>query len=310
MNALEFSGVTCRFGSVTAIDDVSLAVAAGSVFGIIGPNGAGKTTLMRLALGLIQPSAGQVRAFGDDSVESPAVRRRMGVLLEHSGLYERLTAAENLEFYGRIFGQPEPERSEKARALLEAAGLEGRRNDLCGTFSKGMKQQLALARALLHSPDILLLDEPTSGLDPVAAAGFRSRLQRFARSGNPEAPRTIVLATHLLHEAEALCDNVAIVRNGRVVVVAPPEQLRATAGKPRLTISVRNLTPAALDALRALPSVTAVALVDGIIQVELAREIDSALAARVLTDNGASVDSVQRISGSFESACLSVLGAA
>jgi ABC-2 type transport system ATP-binding protein len=307
MNAIEVVGLTCQFGAVRAVDGLSVCVPVGSVFGIIGPNGAGKTTLMRCALGLILPSSGTVRILGQDHISHNSdLRKRIGILLEHTGLYERLTASANLEFYGRLYGMDLSSRRERVKEMLQGAELWDRQNDLVGTFSKGMKQQLALARALLHKPELVLLDEPTSGLDPLAAFAFRARLTDYAQEHN----RTVVIATHLLHEAEALCDIVAIVRAGRIVTVASPAQLRSTAGNPRLMISAEGITPESLSALRSQPWINSAGIIDGSLEVELKKDANAADVISILVSQGVSVEAVQRNDASFEAACLALLGAA
>ena len=178
--AIRTEHLTCDFGAVRALDDVSLEVPAGIVFGFLGPNGSGKTTTIRLLLGLLEPTGGHAAVLGlDTHTQAAAVRARCGALLEHDGLYERLSAAENLDYYGRIWRIPGPVRAQRIRELLDHVGLWERRADRVGTWSRGMKQKLAVARALLHQPEVVFLDEPTASLDPVAAAALREDLARL-----------------------------------------------------------------------------------------------------------------------------------
>ncbi len=162
------------FSTVKAVDDLSLEVPAGIVFGFLGPNGAGKTTTIHLLLGLLEPTQGQASVLGFDTrTQADEIRTRIGALLEFAGLYERMTAEDNLDFYGRIYHMPAAERRARIKELLTHLDLWDRRTDQVGKWSRGMKQKLAVARALLHHPPLIFLDEPTAGFDPIAAASAR-----------------------------------------------------------------------------------------------------------------------------------------
>ncbi len=231
--AIRMEGVTRDFGTLRAVDHVTLDVPAGVVFGFLGPNGSGKTTTIRLLLGLIRATSGAARVLGFDvAAEAEAIREKTGALLEHTGLYERLSAEDNLDYYGRIAGMAAGDRSARIKELLEQADLWERRHEPVGRWSRGMKQKLAVARALLHRPAVVFLDEPTAGLDPVAAVAFRRDVARMvAREGI-----TVFLTTHNLAEAEKVCDRVAVIRRGRLVAVGSPDTLRQRAGGPKATL--------------------------------------------------------------------------
>src|SRR5579863_7441603 len=173
------------FGSVKAVDDLSLEVPAGIVFGFLGPNGAGKTTTIHLLLGLLEPTQGQASVLGFDTrTQAEAIRARSGALLEFAGLYERMSSDLNLDLYGRIYQMPAPDRRARIKELLTHLELWDRRKDQVGTLSRGMKQKLAVARALFHHPSLIFLDEPTAGFDPVAAVALRNDLVSLvAREG-------------------------------------------------------------------------------------------------------------------------------
>jgi ABC-2 type transport system ATP-binding protein len=220
-----------HFGAVRAVDDLSLEVPAGMVFGFLGPNGAGKTTTIHLLLGLLAPTAGRAEVLGFETrQQGQAVRARTGVLLEHAGLYEQLSAEDNLEFYGRVARLPAGERRRRIEEALDDMDLWDRRHERVKQWSRGMKQRLAVARAMLHRPQLLFLDEPTVGLDVLAATALRDDLSALvARHGI-----TVFLTTHNMPEAERLCDRVAVIRDGRLVDVGPPDELRAKAGRPNL----------------------------------------------------------------------------
>ena len=209
-------GLGRRFGERWAVRDLSLELQRGEVFGLLGPNGAGKTTTIRLLAALIAPSAGRARVDGLDLArEADGVRARVGVLTEAPGLYEKLSAARNLDFFGKLQGLAPAVRAERIERLLRLFDLWDRRLEPTGTFSKGMKQKLAIARALLHDPPVLFLDEPTAALDPEAAAVVRDAIGTLRGQG-----RTIVLCTHVLPEAELLAKP--------FIEFVPPDDRQAT----------------------------------------------------------------------------------
>jgi len=212
-------GLTRRFGERTAVDQLDLEIPRGEVFGFLGPNGAGKTTTVRMLSALIAPSAGRATVAGRRlGAENQAIRSCVGVLTETPGLYKRLSAIDNLVFFGRLQGVPNPRAA--AERYLRLFGLWERRDDPAGSLSKGMRQKLAIARALLHEPEVVFLDEPTAGLDPEAAKSVRELIETL-RSNE----RTIFLCTHNLAEADRLCDRIALFKT-RLVTVGSPEALR------------------------------------------------------------------------------------
>ncbi len=227
--AIETHGLSRDFDSLRAVDNLSIRVEPGTVFGFLGPNGSGKTTTIRLLLGLIPPTSGSATVLGFDSVsDGDEIRARTGALLEHPGLYERMTAEENLEFFARIWRLTPEERARRIRSLLEHLGLWERRKERIGLWSRGMRQKLAIARTLLHHPPLVFLDEPTAGLDPIASASLRNDLAELARVEGV----TVFLTTHNLAEAERLCDDVAVILNGRLLNSGPVDQLmRSMAGR-------------------------------------------------------------------------------
>lgn len=210
------------FGDNKAVDGMTFTVEPGEVFGLLGPNGAGKTTTVRLLNGILPPSAGTARVFGLDPVtQGEAIRRRTGVLTETPALYERLSARENLEFFATLQAIPQSDLSRRVDEMLEFFELSSRARDKVETFSKGMKQRLALARALIHKPPLLFLDEPTSGLDPEAAQQVNDLIASLNRANG----QTVVLATHNLFEAQRLCDRVAIMNKGKILALGSLKEL-------------------------------------------------------------------------------------
>ena len=261
--ALRAAGLGRRFGERWAVRGIELEVRRGEVLGLLGPNGAGKTTTVRLLTALIRPTEGSAEIDGFDVISRPdAVRARVGILTETPGLYDKLSAQINLDFFGRLYGLDAARRAEGIERYLRLFGLWERRDEVTGTFSKGMKQKLAIARALLHDPSVVFLDEPTAALDPEAAYIVREAIETLRRAG-----RTIVLATHNLDEADRLCDRIAFVRAG-LVRVDSPAALRGALGTRTLRIRLASSpSPAAIETLRAVHGVTAVDATDGVLRL-------------------------------------------
>lgn len=211
------------FGDFAAVDDLTFEVGQGEIFGLLGPNGAGKTTTVRLLNGLYEPVSGQIHVLGFDPVTQGAdVRSRTGVLTETPALYERLTARQNLEFFADLADMKPVERKARIDELLGFFELTKRADDKAGTYSKGMKQRLALARALLIRPELVFLDEPTSGLDPESAA----QVNQLIIDQRQREKHTVFLCTHNLFEAQRLCDRVGIMGHGRLLAVGSLDELR------------------------------------------------------------------------------------
>lgn len=219
---IEVNSLHRTFGELKAVDGVTFNVEPGEVFGLLGPNGAGKTTMIRLLNGILPPSAGTARLFGLDPVsQGESVRRKTGVLTETPALYERLSARENLEFFATLHEIPASDLRLRVAEMLEFFQLSSRAEDKVETFSKGMKQRLALARALVHQPPLLFLDEPTSGLDPEAAQQVDDLIASLSHASG----QTVVLATHNLLEAQRLCDRVAVMNRGKILALGSLEEL-------------------------------------------------------------------------------------
>jgi ABC-2 type transport system ATP-binding protein len=302
--AIRTDRLTRDFGAVRAVDHVSLEVPAGTVFGFLGPNGSGKTTTIRLLLGLLEPTDGRADVLGYDTrAEAAEIRLRTGALLEHPGLYERLSATDNLEFYGRVWRLSAAERAARIRELLTHVGLWERRGESVGTWSRGMKQKLAVARALLHRPALIFLDEPTAGLDPIASAALRDDLAALAAKEGV----TVFLTTHNLAEAEKLCGLVAVIREGKLLALGRPDELRARTGGPRLEIRGSGFTPSVLQQLRALPQVASVEASDGALSVHLKGETEVAPLVSLLVGAGAQVEEVRKGQASLEEAFLAMM---
>jgi ABC-2 type transport system ATP-binding protein len=292
------------FGTVKAVDDLSLEVPAGIVFGFLGPNGAGKTTTIHLLLGLLEPTGGEARVLGYDvRNQADQIRAHSGTLLEFSGLYERMTAEDNLDLYGRIYRMPAPERRKRIQELLTHLQLWDRRRERVNTWSRGMKQKLAVARALFQHPPIVFLDEPTAGFDPVAAAELRNDLAGLvAHEG-----MTVFLNTHNLSEAEKLCAQVGVIRQGKLLSVGNPDELRLKQGGSRVEITGRGFTDPTLNLLRGRPEVARLELDNHRLVIELREGSEVAPLVSLIVQNGGQVEEVNRGKTSLEDVFLALM---
>jgi ABC-2 type transport system ATP-binding protein len=302
--AIRIENLTRDFGTVRALDNLSLEVPAGNIFGFLGPNGAGKTTTIRLLLGLLEPTSGRVEVLGfDSSKQSDEVRARTGALLEHTGIYEQMSAEDNLEFYARIWRLPTAERQSRIKELLTQIGLWERRKEIAGKWSKGMKQKLALARAMLHRPPLILLDEPTAGLDVMAAVSVRDNLASLAaREGV-----TIFLTTHNMVEAERLCAQVAVIREGSLVALGNPDDLRASTGEHRMEVVGCGFNENTLELLRARPEVSTAKVYGDHLTIYLGEETDTAPLVNLLVDAGVAVEEVRLGKASLEEVFVTLM---
>ena len=288
-----FQGAT-KGTLVQAVQDLTLKVAEGEVFGFLGPNGAGKTTTVRMLCALIAPTSGRASINGHAvGRDDQAIRRTVGILTETPGLYDRLSAEANLRVFAELYDVPDPDAA--VRRYLGLLGLWDRRQDAAGSFSKGMRQKLAIARALLHEPRVLFLDEPTSGLDPEAARLVREFITELRGEG-----RTIFLTTHNLDEADRLCDRIGIFKT-RLMAVDTPAALRRTLYGRQVVFHLARLDPAWVEAVAALPQVQE-ARASGerlIVRVELP-ETDNPEIVRKLIALGADIQFVGELRHSLE----------
>lgn len=239
---IQISALSRSFGNTNAVDSLSLEVKAGEIFGFLGHNGAGKTTTVRLLNGVIEPTSGSARVLGlDPQTDGPALRARTGVLTETPSLDERLTARDNLSFYAELYNVPRADVHSRVESMLTEFELADRADEKVGGYSKGMKQRLALARSLLHKPDVLFLDEPTAALDPVAARYVNDLVENLARREGC----TVFICTHNLLEAQRICDRVAVMQHGKLVALGTPAELTRQYVK-RLDIDL-EVDPAQVD---------------------------------------------------------------
>jgi len=272
--------------TVHALDGLTFSVEAGEVFGVLGHNGAGKTTLVRVINGILAPTSGSARVLGmDAAAQGSEVRQHTGVLTETPSLYERLTARDNLTLFATLYGVPDVD--QRVAEMLSLFNLTERANDRAGGFSKGMKQRLALARALVHDPQILFLDEPTAALDPEAARAVTTLIESLSRDGG----RTVFLATHNLDEAQRLCARVAILSRGKLLALGTTAELgRQIWGALWLDFELRApLTDAERAAIQAAPSVLNVQPENTALAVQLADESATPAVIAAVAASGAQI---------------------
>ncbi|TMC63297.1 MAG: ABC transporter ATP-binding protein [Chloroflexota bacterium] len=295
-------GLTKLYGGRTALDHVSFEVPKGEIFGFVGPNGAGKTTTLRILAALLEPTAGRALVDGADVTEHPdLVHERLGYMPDFFGVYDQLTAGEYLDFYAACYRQPKARRKKIADDLLELVGLTDRRDQAVDTLSRGLKQRLCLARALVHDPAVLLLDEPASGLDPRARVEMREILKELQTMG-----KTIIISSHILPELTELCTMIGIIDQGRMRATGPVQEVirQLTTGR-RLRITVLGHKEEAAAVLKPLPAVHEVVTVNGAIEAHY--DGDDAAAAGILqalTAAGIKVSGFSQLEGGLEDAFM------
>ena len=294
--------LTKTYGSRTALDHVSFEVPKGEIFGFVGPNGAGKTTTLRILAALLEPTSGRALVDGADVIAHPdLVHDRLGYMPDFFGVYDQLTAAEYLDFYASCYRQPKARRKKITDDLLELVGLSDRRDQAVDTLSRGLKQRLCLARALVHDPAVLLLDEPASGLDPRARVEMREILKELQTMG-----KTIVISSHILPELTELCTMIGIIDQGRMRATGPVHDVirQLTTGR-RLRISVLGQKEEAVAVLKPLAAIHEVVTVNGAIEAQY--DGDDAAAANILqalTAAGIKVSGFSQLEGGLEDAFM------
>jgi ABC-2 type transport system ATP-binding protein len=244
---IETENLTKKFGDLTAVDSVSFSVKEGEVFGFLGPNGAGKTTTVRMLCCLISKSGGSARVGGyevGDGEDSLKIRKMIGLVPDNVGLYDALSAHKNLDIYGRLYGVPEAKRKENIQRFLTMLDLWEKRDVAAGTYSKGMKQKLAIARCLIHDPQVLFMDEPTANLDPEAAKTVRDFILDLKKE-----KRTIFLNTHNLDEAQRICDRIAIL-NTKLMATGTPDELERMIGARKTVIKLERMNDFVVDSVQ------------------------------------------------------------
>jgi len=302
---IRIEGLTKMFGSTLAVDNITLKIDKGTIFGFLGPNGAGKTTTIRMLCSLISPTEGKAYINDlDTSKEDEAleIRRTIGFLPEAAGLYDSLSAYTNLDFYGRLYGMTASRREESIKRFLKLLGMWERRDEPVGNFSKGMRQKTAIARALIHDPQLLFLDEPTSGLDPEMSKTLRDFILELKAE-----KRTIFLNTHNLDEAERICDKIGIIK-GRLVTVGSPAELRGRMGKRRIAIQLRKVDDRLVSVVRSLDAVKGIELVKNSLICEVDNpENENPAIVEAIVKAGGSIQYITDLKHSLEDVYLNLI---
>lgn len=303
---IRIDGLTRKFGKVVAVENLTLQVSEGEVFGLIGPNGAGKTTTVRMLCCLIGPTSGTAYIGNNEIGREPDslnIRQMVGLLPEAPGLYERLSPYKNLDFFAQLYDVPQIRRQEKIKELLEMLGMWKKRDERVNTFSKGMRQKIAIARALVHDPKILFLDEPTSGLDPRAAKTVRDFLSDLGREG-----RTIFLNTHNLDEAERLCDRIAVL-NTQLVATGSPLELKRRFWGRTVVFQLASVSEAIISAVETLPFAKNVKAEDSSLLVDLRDpEEENSVIAETIAKNGGKIQFISEQERTLEDVYLRLIG--
>jgi ABC-2 type transport system ATP-binding protein len=299
---IEVQDLTKKFNGKTVLRGINLQVNEEEIFGYLGPNGSGKTTTMRIILGLLKPTSGRALVFDKELGNNGDIRRRVGVLLENDGLYERLSAYENLSYYAQLYSVSDME--EKIKSLLDFVGLSDRQSDRVGEFSKGMKRRLALARSIIHDPDVLFYDEPSAGLDPEAQKMVRDLILHMAK----EKGRTIFLNSHDLDEVQRVCSKIAILQRGEIKAHDTFENLMRKFSKPSVEIALTDDKEAkkALDLLNSLDYVSECEQ-DGLRITAITKGEKTSTILGVLMKDGIMVEEVKKTTMSLENVYLNIV---
>jgi ABC-2 type transport system ATP-binding protein len=300
--AIETRGLTRKYGKLTAVDDLNLQVATGALYGLIGPNGAGKTTSLRMLAGLLEPSSGEIimngRVANHDWRE---LRRQIGYMPDFFGVYEDMLVWEYLDFFARCYGLPKDRQRQVVHELLELVDLTEKRDTYIQTLSRGMRQRLCLAHALVHDPQVLLLDEPASGLDPRARVEMRELLRELGSMG-----KTILVSSHILTELGELCDSIGIIERGRLVASGPLDEISLQIHQERsLRIKVLSEHSQAITILSNQPGVGEVFNENGFLEVDFHGDEEAAAGLlESLLKHGVRVSSFSEITSDLEEVFL------
>lgn len=300
---IETNGLAKHFNGTIAVEDLNLAVQPGEIFALLGPNGAGKTTTVRMLACLIAPTRGEARVAGYAvGRDNDAIRARIGILTESPGLYEKLSAAQNLDFFARLYGLSNAQRADAVKKYLDLLGLWERRDETVAGFSKGMKQKLAIARALLHDPSVVFLDEPTSALDPESAKVVRDFIAELKSEG-----RTIFLCTHNLDEADRLADRIGVMKQHLIEVDTPVNLRRKLYGR-RIIVRMRTVNDVHLASLKTLDFIKSIECEDNRLSIALDDpEAMTPSIVRALVSAGGEIQSVGEEKHSLEQVYLSLV---
>jgi ABC-2 type transport system ATP-binding protein len=300
-NVISLENVFKKIGRREVLKDVTLAVKRGDIFGYLGPNGAGKTTTIRIILGLMKANSGQVSVLGQD-VQIGRVRRNIGFVMEADGLYDNLTASDNLKYFGQLYEVPRLK--EKIEWAIQLAGLSDRAGDKVGSYSKGMRQRLALARAMVHAPEVLVLDEPTSGVDPSGQIEIRQLMLDMVRREG----KTILLSSHNLDEVQRICNRIALIHRGRIRLAGELDKLQHEMSHGGVTIETAEPIALAIMAeVRGLTDVQVQEQRDNVLKLTLNAGADVASLVTLLASRGVRIEQVKKQEASLEEIYTTIL---
>ncbi len=300
-DVIKLEAVSKRLSGRQVLKDVSFYVKSGDIFGYLGPNGAGKTTTIRILLGLLPPAPGRVTILGKD-VSVDETRKRVGFVLESDGLYDNMTGYENIGYYARIYGVPQPKESiEKA---LKLVSLSDRAGDKVSAYSKGMRQRLVLARAMVHNPDVLILDEPTAGVDPSGQIEVRQTILDMTRKEG----KTIFLSSHNLDEVQRICNRIALIDRGQIKLYGELDRLQREMSRGEVMIeTAENLAGPTLAGLEALPEVSIKSRTDKTLILSVGNSTDVSDIVKFLTQRDVRIEQVKRMEASLEEIYTAIL---
>ena len=308
--AIEVSNITKKFNNFTAVDNISFSIKNGEIFGFLGPNGAGKTTTIKMLTTLLNPTEGKLKIFGIDLSKKPLeLKKRIGYMPDVPGFYDEMKASDVMHFYGEFYKIPKLKRQEKIDYLLEMMDLTRFKNKKVKTFSRGMKQKLGFATALLNDPEILILDEPTIGLDPGTIRFFRKSIESLNKKGV-----TIFLSSHILSEVQAVCTKVGIINKGKIIAVDTIDSLGtmlASKGAKTVYFEFENITEKAVKAVEAIPGVMSVKIVKEKrileIEVDVAKSL-TPIINKKLVENGINITRIESKQINLEDIFLTLTG--
>jgi ABC-2 type transport system ATP-binding protein len=308
---LEAKNLVKEYGDLTAVNDVNLAIQEGEIFGLLGPNGAGKTTLLSMITGLLEPTGGQITVEGLDlRTESNAVKAKLGLVPQELALYPTLTARDNLDFFGRLYGLGGKDLRERVEELLGMVELTERADEAIETYSGGMKRRVNIAAGLLHQPKVLLLDEPTVGVDPQSRNAIFEGVEALNRAG-----MTVIYTTHYMEEAQRLCDRVAIIDEGRIIALDTPAALIRSLGGGILVLGLEAAEPGegrvqmVVDRIGELPAVKSAMRDDGHLKIETHRFQEALMAILDITNElDVRITSMEKWEPNLESVFLHLTG--
>ena len=302
--AISTNSLSRSFGSCVAVEDLNLRIPEGEIYGLIGPNGAGKTTILKLLLGLLYPSAGEISIFGHDPVEEGnIVRAAIGTVLEPCGLYDRQTAWENLDYHGRIWRFSAEKRAERSKEILSAMGLWERRDERVADWGRGLKQRLCIARCFYHRPRLALLDEPHAGLD----ASSIDVVMEFLRNLVEQTGITIVMATNNLQIADSACHSITVLEGGKTLASGRTDKIRSMGPEPTFDIEGRGITDEVITLLLRRPEVLSAQRLNHHLELQLAAHVDTAPLVNLLIESGAEVTEVRKTKTSLKGVISALL---